>query len=88
MYLEQSGNLKEKSGPSGNFKSEMKQGQTILSREVEKLLMTDLIQSNQKFLLKRKEEIENQLISLNDFGQSNALTEQGSLLASALVKLY
>ena len=50
--------------------------------------MTDLIQSNQKFLLKRKEEIENQLISLNDFGQSNALTEQGSLLASALVKLY
>ncbi|MCP5275396.1 MAG: hypothetical protein H6936_11245 [Burkholderiales bacterium] len=55
---------------------------------IKKLLMTDLIQSNQKFLLKRKEEIENQLISLNDFGQSNALTEQGSLLASALVKLY
>lgn len=55
---------------------------------IKKLLMTDLIQSNQKFLIKRKEEIENQLISLNDFGQSNALTEQGSLLASALVKLY
>ncbi|MDP1558640.1 MAG: HEXXH motif-containing putative peptide modification protein [Nitrosomonas sp.] len=55
---------------------------------IKKLLMTDLNQSNQKFLIKRKEVIENQLISLNDFGQSNALTEHGSLLASALVKLH
>lgn len=36
-------NLKEKSGPSGNFSDEMKQGQAILSREVEKLLMSDLL---------------------------------------------
>jgi|JI10StandDraft_1071094.scaffolds.fasta_scaffold00236_11 GcvH upstream region-like protein len=36
--------LKEKSGPSGNFNDEMKQGQAILSREKEKLLMTELLE--------------------------------------------
>lgn len=35
--------LKGKSGPDGNFNTEMKQGQKILSREVEKLLMSDLL---------------------------------------------
>lgn len=35
--------LNEKSGPDGHFNAEMKQGQKILSREVEKLLMSDLL---------------------------------------------
>jgi hypothetical protein len=37
-------NLKEKSGPTGHFNNEMKQGQAILSREIEKLLMSDLLE--------------------------------------------
>ena len=54
---------------------------------IKKILRTDNNQSNQKFLIKRKGEIDSQLISLNDFGMSEALTKQGGLLASALAKL-
>lgn len=53
-----------------------------------KILMTDIHQSHLKFLIRRKEEIESQLISLSNFGMSDALTKQGSLLTSALAKLY
>ncbi len=55
---------------------------------INKLLMTDINQSNHRFLVKRKKEIESQLISLNDFGKSETLTEHGSLLALALIKLH
>ena len=54
---------------------------------IKKILMTDINQSNQKFLKKRKEEIESQLISLCDFDKSEALTKQGSLLTMALLRL-
>lgn len=40
--------LKEKSVPSGNFSSEMKQGQTLLSEEAERCFMIDLIHRLQK----------------------------------------
>lgn len=55
---------------------------------INKLLMTDIKESNQKFLIKRKKEIESQLLSLNDFDKSEALTKYGSLLTSALIKKY
>lgn len=35
--------LKEKSVPNGNFSTEMKQGQAILSREAERLLMSEIL---------------------------------------------
>lgn len=54
---------------------------------IKKILMTDINQSNLKFLIKRKEEIESQLISLSDFDKSEALTKQGSLLTMALLRL-
>lgn len=54
---------------------------------IKKLLMTDINQSNQRFLIKRKEEIENQLRSLDNFDKSEALTKQGSLLSMALLRL-
>lgn len=53
---------------------------------IKKILMININQSNLKFLIKRKEEIESQLISLNDFGMSEALTEQGRLLALTLIR--
>lgn len=40
--------LQEKSVPSGNFAPEMKQGQSILSKEAERHLMTDVIERIQK----------------------------------------
>ncbi len=40
--------LQKKLVPSGNFNAEMKQGQTILSKEAERHLMTDLIKRIQK----------------------------------------
>lgn len=55
---------------------------------ITKILRTDINQSNQKFLIKRKEEIESQLFSLNYFDKSEALTKYGSLLTSALIKKY
>lgn len=37
--------LQEKSVPNGNFSSEMKQGQTILSKEAERYLMSDFLET-------------------------------------------
>lgn len=51
-----------------------------------RLLITDITQPSQKFLIKRKEEIENQLMLLNNFGMSDALTEEGKLLSMTLIK--
>ncbi|MDV6345713.1 aKG-HExxH-type peptide beta-hydroxylase [Nitrosomonas sp. Is37] len=53
---------------------------------IDRLLTRDLNPSNIKFLIKRKEEIENQMVILNDFGKSEVLTKQGSLLISALIR--
>ena len=36
--------LKEKSVPNGNFSKEMKQGQSILSKEAEQYLMSDFLE--------------------------------------------